>query len=82
MSRTRTVILHMTDLHFGCDGENMNSLNSRQLALDGLVRAITRLDPDWRPQLSLLRAIWRGAASRPTTISSALGSERCSKQLE
>lgn len=49
MNTTRTVILHMTDLYFGCDGENPNSLNNRQLALDGLARAITGLDPAWRP---------------------------------
>jgi hypothetical protein len=62
MNTTRTVILHMTDLHFGCDGENPNSLNSRQLALDGLARAITDLDPAWRPTIVVVTGdlAWRG----------------------
>jgi predicted MPP superfamily phosphohydrolase len=65
MSTTKTVILHMTDLHFGCDGENPNSLNSRQLALDGLARAITGLDPAWRPTIVAVTGdlAWRGKAT-------------------
>ncbi|HEY6343278.1 MAG TPA: metallophosphoesterase [Bryobacteraceae bacterium] len=65
MSTTGTVILHMTDLHFGCDGENPNSLNGRQLALDGLARAITSLDPAWRPTIVVVTGdlAWRGKAT-------------------
>jgi hypothetical protein len=43
MNTTRTVILHMTDLHFGCDGENPNSLIARQSSLGELVASALRV---------------------------------------
>lgn len=45
------VILHLTDLHFGCDGRDPNRLAERKLCLDGLVKTIVGLEADWRPNM-------------------------------
>ena len=47
------VILHLSDVHFGCDrSESARAL--RQLALDGITSAILKLEPEWRPTIVCL----------------------------
>ena len=69
-SPPRNILLHMTDLHFGCDGANANLLNSRQLALNGLARTIRGLDPVWKPTIVAVTGDlgWRGKASEYETF--------------
>jgi len=53
MEKMRRVILHLSDVHFGCDkSESARAL--RQLALDGITSAILKLDPEWRPTIVCL----------------------------
>ena len=58
-------ILHITDLHFGWDGEDANKRAERSVCLDGLLSVIGELDPFWKPSVICLSGDvgWRGAAS-------------------
>src|SRR5208337_1659465 len=50
MAKMRQVVLHLSDVHFGCDkSESARAL--RQLALDGITAALLKLDPEWRPTI-------------------------------
>ncbi|MCF0061475.1 tetratricopeptide repeat protein [Dyadobacter chenwenxiniae] len=61
----RKVILHLTDLHFGWDGNDVNRLAERKLCLNGLIKAISKLDVDWRPSIVCLSGDigWKGIES-------------------
>src|SRR5215469_16302548 len=58
-------ILHITDLHFGWDGDDSNKRAARSVCLDGLLAAIDGLDSSWKPSIVCLSGDvgWRGAAS-------------------
>jgi Calcineurin-like phosphoesterase len=53
MAKTKQVILHISDVHFGCD-RSESARASRQLALDGVTSAILKLEPEWRPTIVCL----------------------------
>ena len=64
MAKTIQVILHLSDVHFGCDkSESARAL--RQLALDGITSAILKLEPEWRPSIVCLSGdvAYRGKSS-------------------
>lgn len=64
MAKTMQVILHLSDVHFGCDkSESARAL--RQLALDGITSAILKLKPEWRPTIVCLSGdiAYRGKSS-------------------
>lgn len=44
----RLVILHLSDLHFGWEG-NTKSKDDREIALQGLLSTLRGLDKDWKP---------------------------------
>jgi predicted MPP superfamily phosphohydrolase len=63
MAKTMQVILHLSDVHFGCDkSESARAL--RQLALDGITSAILKQEPEWRPTIVCLSGdiAYRGKA--------------------
>lgn len=43
-----TNILHLSDLHFGWEGQE-TSLTNRELALSGLLKTMEKLEPEWMP---------------------------------
>lgn len=64
MAKIRQVILHLSDVHFGCDkSESARAL--RQLALNGITSAILKLEPEWRPTIVCLSGdiAYRGKSS-------------------
>jgi hypothetical protein len=64
MAKTIQVILHLSDVHFGCDkSESARAL--RQLALNGITSAILKLEPEWRPSIVCLSGdvAYRGKSS-------------------
>jgi hypothetical protein len=58
------VLLHLTDLHFGCDA-SANEVASRALALRGLLAIVRELEPDWSPTLISISGDlgWKGQHS-------------------
>jgi hypothetical protein len=50
MKKTSQVILHLSDLHFGCDKSDSERA-ARALALEGLNAAILKLQPEWKPTI-------------------------------
>jgi predicted MPP superfamily phosphohydrolase len=53
MAKTMQIILHLSDVHFGCDkSESARAL--RQLALDGITSAISKVELEWRPTIACL----------------------------
>lgn len=59
-----TVILHLTDLHFGCDCRDYD-LVKRELVLNALIEEIRALDRDWRPNVVAVSGDigWKGIAA-------------------
>jgi hypothetical protein len=57
-------ILHLSDLHFGWDGDERGRTD-RDLALKGLLRQLRKVEPEWRPEVvSVTGDIgWKGQAS-------------------
>jgi hypothetical protein len=55
-------ILHLSDLHFGWDGNDPNKIADRKLCLDGLLSAIALLDPSWKPTIICISGDvgWKG----------------------
>jgi len=43
-------ILHVSDFHFGWDGNDVRRRSERDLALKGLIRAIHDIETDWKPE--------------------------------
>lgn len=58
-------LLHISDLHFGWDGDDRNKLADRKICLDGLLSEVRALDTNWKPSVICLSGDigWRGAAS-------------------
>jgi len=58
-------ILHLTDIHFGWEGPNLNGLAEREGCLNSLLEELKKLDPQWKPTIICLSGDvgWRGAAS-------------------
>jgi hypothetical protein len=50
METTKQIILHLSDLHFGCDRSDSERA-ARALALDGINAAILKLQPVWKPTI-------------------------------
>lgn len=59
-----TTVLHITDLHFGWDGNEENKLAERKVCLDSLLAAIDALDSSWKPSIICISGDigWRGIA--------------------
>jgi len=59
------IILHLTDLHFGSEGENLSSQAQRKVCLDSLLKELAKLDSDWNPTVICITGdlVWRGADS-------------------
>ena len=55
----------MTDLHFGSDGDDVNKAVERKLCLKGLIKTLSKLDIDWRPDIICLSGdiAWKGIES-------------------
>ncbi|MCX6121906.1 MAG: metallophosphoesterase [Ignavibacteriales bacterium] len=55
-------ILHLSDLHFGWDGNDPNKIADRKLCLDGLISKIASLDPSWKPTIICISGDigWKG----------------------
>jgi len=54
-------LLHLSDLHFGYDGDS-TARAQRELALDALVRELQSLEAAWRPQILVISGdlTWQG----------------------
>jgi len=63
-SEERLIILHMSDLHFGWDGDE-NERANRYLALNGLLDLLANLKAEWKPNcISISGDIgWKGQDS-------------------
>ena len=63
MRTASQIILHLTDLHFGCDN-GANEVAARALALRGLLTALNSVEPDWKPTILCLTGDigWKGLA--------------------
>lgn len=57
-------VLHLTDLHFGWDGNDENKLAERKVCLESLLAAIDALDFSWKPSIICVSGDigWRGVA--------------------
>src|ERR1019366_7149548 len=53
MAKSMQVVLHLSDVHFGCDKSD-SARALRQLALDGITSAILKVEPEWRPTIVCL----------------------------
>jgi predicted MPP superfamily phosphohydrolase len=64
MEQTKQVILHLSDLHFGCDKSD-SEIAARALALEGLNAAIMKLPPEWKPTIICISGdiAYKGLAS-------------------
>ena len=62
--RTNTIILHLSDLHFGWDRTESQGTD-RTLAFNGLLQCLRRLEPEWRPNTLLVTGDigWKGKQS-------------------
>lgn len=59
------IILHLSDLHFGSEGDNLSSQAKRKICLDSLIAELAKLEPDWKPTVICITGdlVWRGAES-------------------
>jgi hypothetical protein len=57
-------ILHLSDLHFGWDGD-VRGRTDRDLALKGLLRQLRKIEPEWKPEIVCITGDigWKGQAS-------------------
>lgn len=62
--RTKAVILHLSDLHFGWDGTELQGTD-RTLALNGLLQCLRELAPEWKPNILTITGdiAWKGEQS-------------------
>jgi hypothetical protein len=76
-----TTILHISDLHFGWDGKDVNKLADRKVCLEGLLSAIENLDSSWKPSIICVSGDigWRGVSDNYTEAKEWLDQllERC-----
>ncbi|MDX2111678.1 MAG: metallophosphoesterase [Verrucomicrobiota bacterium] len=58
-------ILHLTDIHFGWEGESPSGLAERKVCLDSLLNELSKLEPQWKPTIICLTGDigWKGIAS-------------------
>lgn len=58
-------LLHITDIHFGWDGRDDTGKADRATCLDGLIKALTELDEQWKPTIVCLSGDvgWMGKSS-------------------
>jgi hypothetical protein len=61
MSDPKMVVLHLSDLHFGCEGSD-TARAQRDVALDGLLDSLAAVDADWKPSVICITGDvgWRG----------------------
>lgn len=64
MGNSKQVILHLSDLHFGCDKSDSERA-LRELALNGLSSAVRKLEPEWQPTIVCISGdiAYRGRAA-------------------
>ncbi len=51
---TVTTILHISDLHFGWEGDHPNGKADRKVCLDSLLNEISKLEKPWKPSIVCL----------------------------
>jgi len=58
-------ILHLTDIHFGWEGDSQQDLADRKVCLNGLLNELKNLDDAWKPTVICLTDDigWRGVES-------------------
>src|SRR6266540_3046043 len=59
---THALILHLSDLHFGWDGDDFLKIAQRTVALREMLRVISALEDSWRPNVLCITGDigWRG----------------------
>ena len=62
-------LLHLSDLHFGYDQDD-TARAQRALALDALVKELSRLEAEWRPQILVISGdlTWQGKPAGYTEL--------------
>lgn len=57
-------ILHLSDLHFGWEGDAASGLADRKVCLDGLLSELKVLDTKWKPSIICITGdiAWKGTA--------------------
>jgi len=62
-SSSMQTILHLTDIHFGWEGDSLQDRATRKVCLNGLLDELRKLDPPWKPTVICLTGDigWRGA---------------------
>jgi formylglycine-generating enzyme required for sulfatase activity len=62
-------LLHLSDLHFGYDRDE-TARDQRREALDGLLKVLGRLEPEWTPHIVVISGdlAWQGRASGYTEL--------------
>lgn len=57
------VILHISDVHFGWEGNEDVDLTKRELCLSGLINLIKKIEADWKPTVICLTGDigWKGS---------------------
>lgn len=58
-------ILHLTDIHFGWEGNYPSGLADRKVCLDGLLNQLRTVEPEWKPTIICLTGdiAWKGTSS-------------------
>lgn len=58
-------ILHLSDLHFGWEGDAPSGLADREVCLSGLLNQLESLDAKWKPTIICITGdvAWKGSAS-------------------
>lgn len=58
-------ILHLTDLHFGFDGNLPSDFANRKVCLDGLLQVLGEIETAWKPDIICISGdiAWSGSAS-------------------
>lgn len=58
-------ILHLTDIHFGWEGDSQQGIADRKVCLNGLLAELKNLDAEWKPTVICLTGDigWRGVES-------------------
>ncbi len=59
------ILLHLTDLHFGCEGDKPAAKAKRRVCLKTLLDKISELPPEWKPTIICISGdlVWRAATS-------------------
>jgi hypothetical protein len=56
-------ILHLTDVHFGWEGDDPSGQANRKVCLEGMLAVVKRLEPPWKPTVICMTGdvAWRGS---------------------